>query len=141
MAERLGGRGAWYPGRPLLVTRSEIRTGLVNGDTGIVVGTPLGPRACFRIHGRPTLLSQAQLPPTETAYALTVHKSQGSEYPAVTLLLPPVGSPLLKRELLYTAVTRASGSVTVVGSEAALSTAVSERAVRMTGLVDALAAP
>ena len=141
VAEQLGGRGAWYPGRPLLVTRSEIRTGLVNGDTGIVVGTPLGPRACFRIHGRPTLLSQAQLPPTETAYALTVHKSQGSEYPAVTLLLPPVGSPLLKRELLYTAVTRASGSVTVVGSEAALRTAVSERAVRMTGLVDALAAP
>ena len=141
VAKRLGARGDWYPGRPLLVTRSGIRTGLVNGDTGIVVGTPQGPRACFRIHGRPTLLSQGQLPPTETAYALTVHKSQGSEYPDVTLLLPPVGSPLLQRELLYTAVTRASGSVTVVGSEAALRTAVSERAVRMTGLADALASP
>ena len=85
--------------------------------------------------------SPARLPAHETVYATTIHKSQGSEYSAVTLLLPPVGSPLLKRELLYTAVTRASGSVTVVGSEAAVRTAVLERAVRMTGLTDALTTP
>lgn len=139
--EHLQVHGDWYPGRMLLVTRNEIRSGLVNGDTGVVVDTPEGRRACFRLNGRPVLLTQAQLPPTETAFALTVHKSQGSEYRQVTVVLPPGGSPLLKRELLYTAVTRATRTVTIVGSEQAIRAAVVERTIRMTGLSDALSIP
>ena len=137
----LGVRGAWYPGRPLLVTRNESRMGLVNGDVGVTVRTPDGVRACFEVRGSFKLLHQAQLPPVETAYALTIHKSQGSEYTDVTAILPSAGSPLLRRELLYTAITRARRSVTIVATTAAIRSAVERQSARMTGLVDALTRP
>ena len=132
-------RGQWYPGRPLLATRNESRLGLVNGDVGVVVRTPDGPRACFEVRGGLRLLHPSQLPPVDTAYALTIHKSQGSEYTDVTTILPAGGSPLLRRELLYTAITRARRSVTIVGTDEAIRSAVERRGSRMTGLVDALA--
>ena len=136
-----GVRGGWYPGRKLLVTRNDNRIGLVNGDVGVVVRVPEGLRACFVIHGEPRLLHQAQLPHVETASALTIHKSQGSEYPNVTAILPSLGSPLLRRELLYTAVTRASRSITLVGTDDAVRAAVEEQTIRMTGLTEALTRP
>jgi len=137
----LGVRGAWYPGRPLLVTHNESRMGLVNGDVGVTVRTPDGLRACFEVRGSLKLLHHAQLPPVETAYALTIHKSQGSEYTDVTAILPSTGSPLLRRELLYTAITRARRSVTIVATSAAIRSAVERRSARMTDLVNALTRP
>ena len=70
---------------------------------------------------------------------MTVHKSQGSEYPTVVIILPPVNSPLVGRELVYTGVTRASQHLLVVGTAAAITAAVQRPATRMTGLQDALA--
>ena len=79
-----------------------------------------------------------QLADVETAFAMTVHKSQGSEYPKVVLILPPAASPLATRELVYTGATRAKQRLVVVGSDAALHQALAVRAMRMTGLTDAL---
>lgn len=134
-------RGSWYPGRPLLITHNESRLGLVNGDVGVAVRTDAGVRACFEVNGSLRLLHPSQLPPVETAYALTIHKSQGSEYTDVTVILPSGGSPLLRRELLYTAITRARRSITLVGTSEAIRSAVDRRGSRMTNLVDALRRP
>ena len=123
--------GDWWPGQPLLVTANDYDNALFNGDTGVVVRGPDGLRAAF--DGREPL-PLSRLSSVRTAHALTVHRSQGSQYEAVTVLLPPVGSPLLTRELLYTAVTRASARVRVVGSEESVRAAVARPVVRASGL-------
>jgi exodeoxyribonuclease V alpha subunit len=133
--------GRWYPGRPLLVTRNDPRLGLVNGHTGVVMVEEGRPVAVFATPGGllPVVrLEPAQLDDVETAYATTIHKSQGSEYPAVVVILPPTTSPLVSRELLYTAVTRARAELLVVGSADAVRAAVRTPARRMSGLADAL---
>jgi len=76
----------------------------------------------------------SRLGDVETLHAMTVHKSQGSQAREITLLLPPDDSPLLTRQLFYTAVTRAQDHVRVVGSEAAVRAAVATQAQRATGL-------
>lgn len=138
-AQALGdGHEDWPVGRPILVTANDPRTGLVNGDNGIVLRGTDGPEVAFR---RPEGLERVpvvRLPPTLPAYALTVHRSQGSEYRHIALIVPPDPSPLLTRELLYTAVTRAKESLVVVGTEAAIRRAVSTRSSRSSGLADAL---
>jgi exodeoxyribonuclease V alpha subunit len=89
-----------------------------------------------------TLLERpaSALPDVMSAYAVTVHKSQGSEYGTVVVVLPPATSPLATRELLYTAITRARRQVVLVGSEAALRAAVERPSARMGGLAPGLAA-
>ena len=94
----------WYPGRPVLVTANDYDTGLFNGDTGVVVATADGPRVAFP--GRAPL-APSRLAEVATVHAMTVHRGQGSQFARVTVVLPPAESPLLTRELLYTAVTRA----------------------------------
>lgn len=128
----------WYPGRPLLVTRNEPRLGLANGDVGVVVREGADLVAVFGTPEHPRRIELVQLEQVETAYAMTVHKSQGSEYPTVVVVLPPAGSPLAGRELLYTAVTRARESLVVVGSADAVRACVATPAERMTGLAAAL---
>ena len=100
-----------YAGRPLLVTRNDYGLGLYNGDMGIVIEDEDGhPQALFaQAGGGVKRLPAARLPEHETAYALTVHKSQGSEFDEVVLVLPPAasGAGIAGRELLYTAITRA----------------------------------
>ncbi|WP_116996080.1 exodeoxyribonuclease V subunit alpha [Desertimonas flava] len=131
-----------YVGRPLLATRNDPRTGIVNGATGIVVaGAGRLPRAVFRRGGETVDFAPAELDELETAYAMTVHKTQGSEYDAVVLIHPPADSPLAGRELLYTAITRSSRRLVVVASAAAIRRAVTNPARRLTGLSEALAAP
>ena len=125
-------------GRPLLATRNDPRLRVSNGDTGIVVATAEGNRAAFASADGIRLLAAAQLDAAETAYAMTVHKSQGSEYATVVLVLPPATSPLIGRELLYTAVTRAAHDVIVVGDEAAVRACVRTPGRRLTGLASAL---
>lgn len=134
-----------YLGRPLLVTANDYATGVLNGDTGVVVasqrpdGTPVrmavieGPAGHQRF-------APSRLGDVDTMHAMTIHKAQGSQAREITVLLPEADSPLLTRELFYTAVTRAQERVRVVGSEAVVRAAVERRVVRASGLRGRLAA-
>ncbi|MBN1094658.1 exodeoxyribonuclease V subunit alpha [Blastococcus sp. TML/C7B] len=126
--------GEWLPGAPLLVTANDYENKLWNGDTGVVVRTEDGPRAAFLRGDGPALVPLSRLSAVSSAHALTVHRSQGSQFEEVAVLLPPASSPLLTRELLYTAVTRASRSVRIVGSADEVRAAVGRQVVRASGL-------
>jgi len=123
----------WYAGRPILVTANDYGLGLFNGDTGLTVveGDEL---RVVMADGRLSRFAPSRLGDIETLHAMTVHKSQGSQARHVTVLLPEESSPLLTRELFYTAITRAQAEVTVVGTEAAVRAAVGTTAQRATGL-------
>ena len=123
-----------YVGRPVLVTANDPLNGVSNGDLGVVVATAAGPRMAFSDPDGPRLLAPSRLESVETVHAMTIHKSQGSEFDEVVVILPPAESRLATRELLYTAVTRARQRVTLVGGEAALRRAIANRVVRQTGL-------
>ncbi|WP_306204480.1 exodeoxyribonuclease V subunit alpha [Actinoplanes sp. RD1] len=129
------------PGRPLLITANDYDSGLYNGDTGVIVDTPDGMRAAFARGGTPVLVPPSRLSSAETLYALTVHRSQGSQFGKVSLILPEAGSPLLTRELLYTAVTRARTGLRILGTPDGIRAAVERPVARATGLRDSLAAP
>jgi exodeoxyribonuclease V alpha subunit len=129
----------WYPGRPVLVTANDYDTGLFNGDIGVVVSRPEGLRVAFARGGPPTLYPPSRLSEVVTVHAMTVHRGQGSQFRRVTVVLPPAESPLLTRELLYTAVTRATEHVRVVGSAAAVRAAVQRPVSRASGLRHRLA--
>ena len=129
-------RDADYPGRPLLVTRNDPLTGLSNGMTGVVVAHDDGPLVAFETGTLPL----AAVAFAETAWALTIHKSQGSEFDDVVVSLPEATSELLTRELVYTAVTRARRAVTVLAPTGALDAALSRRVARASGLVARLRA-
>ncbi len=132
----LGGTSTqpWYPGRPVLVTANDYDTGLFNGDTGVVVQRPEGLRVAFARGGEPTLHPPSRLSEVATVHAMTVHRGQGSQFGRVTVVLPPADSPLLTRELLYTAVTRAREFVRIVGTEDAVRAAVERPVARASGL-------
>jgi exodeoxyribonuclease V alpha subunit len=101
-----------------------------------VVVTDAGPKVAFRRAGEVLLVDPVQLDEVETAFAMTIHKSQGSEYPTVLMILPPEGSLLVGRELVYTGITRAREKLILVGSPAVVEEAVSTSSHRMTGLRD-----
>ncbi len=119
-------------GQPLLNTRNDLRIGLVNGDTGIVVNTPTGRKVVFSTQQQG--FEPSALEYIEVAFATTIHKSQGSEYHTVIVVVPPVGSPLLRRELLYTAVTRARKHLVLITSEDSITSAVMSTINRASGL-------
>jgi exodeoxyribonuclease V alpha subunit len=127
-------RERMYAGRPLLVTRNDPTLGVHNGDTGVVVRAGGRARVVLAGPAGPIDLAPNRLSDVETMHALTIHKSQGSQAEEVTVVLPDEDSRLLTRELLYTAVTRASGVVRIVGSEDALRAAITRRAHRASGL-------
>lgn len=122
-----------YPGQPLLIQRN---TDLFsNGDTAVVVADAEGGlTAVVDLPEGPLQVAPSLLDDAADLHAMTIHKSQGSQFAAVSVVLPPPGSPLLTRELLYTAVTRAQDSVTLYGSWDALATAVATPARRASGL-------
>ncbi|MGH3561942.1 MAG: exodeoxyribonuclease V subunit alpha, partial [Mycobacterium sp.] len=124
----------WYAGRPLLVTANDYGLGVRNGDTGVVVVRNDGLRAAIATASGPVDFATGRLSDIESMYAMTIHKSQGSEAAEVTVLMPPVESRLLTRELFYTAVTRAKHKVRVAGSEGEIRAALDRRAVRASGL-------
>ncbi|MDN5854786.1 MAG: exodeoxyribonuclease V subunit alpha [Actinomycetia bacterium] len=132
--EGYGHEGFAYVGRPLLVTANDYQLRLFNGDTGVVVDVDGEPRAAFRRDGRVETLPTGRLGEVQTMHAMSVHRSQGSQFDRVTLVLPPADSPLLTRELLYTAVTRATEHVRIIGTREALAQAVSRPIVRASGL-------
>jgi exodeoxyribonuclease V alpha subunit len=132
--EGYGREGLWYVGRPLLVTANDYQLRLFNGDSGVVVDVDGHPRAAFRRDGVVTTLPTSRLSEVQTVHAMSVHRSQGSQFDRVTVVLPPAESPLLTRELLYTAVTRAKEHVRIIGTWEALGAAVERPIVRASGL-------
>lgn len=132
----------WYRGRPVLITRNDYNLRLFNGDVGIILPDPAAKneyRAFFQgADGTVRKFPPLRLPEHETVYAMTVHKSQGSEFDRVFLLLPDRESPVLTRELIYTGITRARENVEVWGKEEVFRAAVSRRIERTSGLRDAL---
>ena len=108
--------GQRHPGQPLLVTANDYENRLYNGDAGVVVQTGDGLRAAFAAVVRSGAAAAVAAVLGQTAHAMTVHRSQGSQYDDVTVLLPTPASAILTRELLYTAVTRARARVRLVGT-------------------------
>lgn len=129
-----------YPGMPLIITSNSPDLGIFNGDTGVVVlkdGTlqaAIGSKEDFKLIP-PSMLDSYQL-----VHAMTVHKSQGSQYGKVTLILPSHESPILTRELLYTAVTRAKKAIRIIGTQQAVAAAIENPARRASGLTNRLLA-
>ena len=129
----------WYPGRPLLVTQNDHGLRLYNGDTGVVVATGEDRvSAAFERRGEVAHFRPSRLGAIETVYAMTVHKSQGSQFDTAAVLLPDPTSPILTRELLYTAVTRAKERLVLAGTEEALRAAVGRPVARASGLRERL---
>ena len=127
--------GAWYVGRPVMVTANDYGLRLFNGDTGAVVWRPGGGvAAVFDRGGAPVVVSPSRLSDVDTVWAMTVHKAQGSEFDEVAVVLPEPSSRVLTRELLYTALTRARRRITVVGTEDAVRAAVGRPIARASGL-------
>ena len=132
-------RGAEWVGRLLLVTRNAPEQSLWNGDVGLVERLPEGLRALFADpNGGIRSLSLARLPAHESAIAMSVHKSQGSEFKTVDLILGRHVSRLATRELLYTGITRARERLRIHASEEVLQAAIARRARRDSGLADRL---
>lgn len=131
-------------GLPLLITENDYPLGLFNGDTGILGPGRDGPDttvAWFRQNSGDLLpVPRPRLPRHEPAFATTVHKAQGSEFDEIVLLLPPGEHPVVTRELVYTALTRARKKVTIFGAASSLLTAIGRRADRQAGLEDRLRA-
>jgi len=145
----LAGRGIispnrpWYRGRPIMVTVNNYALRLFNGDVGITLSDPENPGgvAVFfpcATEERVRKVSPLRLPPHETAFAMTVHKSQGSEFDRILMVAPPYDSPVLSRELIYTAITRARTAVGLWCGEDLLRAAVARRIERRSGLGKAL---
>ena len=135
----LGLDGRDYVGRPLLVTENDYELGLYNGDTGVIVRTGEDHAvAMFERAGQLVGFSPLRLGSVETVYAMTIHKSQGSQFDTAAVLLPPADSPILTRELLYTAVTRARSALILVGSEETVRAAVERPVTRASGLRERL---
>ena len=130
----------WYEKRPVMINRNDYGLGLYNGDVGLIQADAAGElRAVFPApDGSLRSFLPGRLPEHETVYAMTVHKSQGSEFDKVLLVLPEDDSPVLTRELIYTAVTRARQRVEILGREDVFLTAVSRKITRTSGLHDAL---
>lgn len=150
--QRIQRQGGWYHGRPVIVLQNDYSTGLMNGDIGIclavqaavhgevqgVVQTEL--RVAFlqpdeQLGYKVRWFLPGRLPPLESAFALTVHKSQGSEFQHAILLMPPTDSPVLTRELIYTAITRAKSRFSLYLTDwQVLGAAIERRIVRNGGL-------
>ncbi len=134
-------RDDWYAGRPIMVTRNDYHAGLFNGDIGLVLPDPRHDGSLMAFFPWPgdeqvRAFPRGGLPPHETVFAMTVHKSQGSQFNEVLMLLPAKPSDLVTRELVYTGITRARSGVTVAGNAKVLREAVRRPVHRASGLRD-----
>jgi exodeoxyribonuclease V alpha subunit len=128
--------GRWYPGRPVIVLANDYLLGLFNGDVGLCLPYASGALRVFfpAADGGFRAIAPLRLPAHDTAFALTVHKSQGSEFEEVLLVLPAHPVRVLTRELIYTGVTRAAKKVTVAGAGEVFITGCAARTQRASGL-------
>ncbi len=144
-------QGGWYLGRPVLVTRNDYGLGLMNGDVGVTLALPSwtagepAPRWILRVafsagdgQGGIRWVLPSRLRAVETVFAMTVHKSQGSEFAHAALLLPERMSPVLTRELVYTGITRAKHWFTLASTQEVLQAAIARRVDRVGGLASSL---
>lgn len=135
-------RASWYLGRPVMVVRNDYPAALFNGDIGIALADARADgtlRVFFQApDGRLRSFAPGRLPPHETVFAMTVHKAQGSEFDEIVVVLPLELTPILTRELVYTAITRARKRVEVWGTEAVLRAAVAQSVRRSSGLQERL---
>ena len=139
--QRLGHQ--WYRGRPVLITRNDYNLGLFNGDLGITLPDPNSSSGELYVYFPDPITGFKRFPTHriaehDTVFAMTVHKSQGSEFDHVILLLPKTDYPLLTQELIYTGLTRARKSVSIWAPESVLKAAIERRIKRASGLRDAL---
>ncbi|MFZ2406489.1 MAG: exodeoxyribonuclease V subunit alpha [Methylobacter sp.] len=154
--QRIDLSGLWYPGRPVMVTQNNPALHLYNGDIGICMSDNIGAGLVPAQSGQPQGIAPtgklmvffqradgsvkkylpARVPHCETVFAMTIHKSQGSEFEEVLIVLPEAINPVLTKELLYTAITRAKKTIKLVAGEAVFSAAVRQKIERVTGLVD-----
>ena len=136
--------GLWYPGRPIMVTQNNPALHLYNGDIGICMldsahsAGLTGKMMVFfqRADGTVKKYLPARVPHCETVFAMTIHKSQGSEFEEVLIVLPETINPVLTKELLYTAITRAKKTIKLVAGEAVFTATVRQKIERVTGLID-----
>ncbi|HEY8554936.1 MAG TPA: exodeoxyribonuclease V subunit alpha [Burkholderiales bacterium] len=132
------GKEPWYAGRPIIVTRNDYNLKLYNGDIGVALPDPAEAERLavyFRTaDGQLRRFATTRLPLHETVYAMTVHKSQGSEFERVLLVLPVQPNPVVTRELIYTGITRAKTAVDVMGEASAFTAAVASPTRRASGL-------
>jgi exodeoxyribonuclease V alpha subunit len=128
--------GEWFAGRPVMVTRNDAQLGVFNGDVGVVLPNNEGKLKVWFLDGEALRsVSVMRLAQVETAFVMTVHKSQGSEFEHTALVLPPGGAEVLSRELVYTGITRAREQFTLLEAEAGLLEAAMARpSVRASGL-------
>lgn len=135
--------GSRYRGRPVLISRNDYALELFNGDTGVLWSASDDPTTVREVYvasaGDVRAIPLPQLPEASTAWAMSVHKSQGSEFGRVTVVLPEGDARIVTRELLYTAVTRARERIEIVGSEESVRRAVERRTPRSSGLLHRLA--
>ena len=128
--------GEWFAGRPVMVTRNDAQLGVFNGDVGVVLPSPQGRLKVWFLDGEALRsVSVMRLAQVETAFVMTVHKSQGSEFEHTALVLPPGGAEVLSRELVYTGITRAREQFTLIEAEAGLlEAAMAKPSARASGL-------
>lgn len=125
----------WYHGRPVMITRNDASLGLFNGDIGIALDQGQGIRVWFPLpDGSLKSVQPSRLPEYDTAWAMTVHKSQGSEFDHAALILPGQIVPVVTRELVYTAITRAKKRLSLYADERILAQAIATRTERRSGL-------
>lgn len=128
---------AFYNGRPIMITKNDYANNLMNGDCGVILKRNGRTKAYFQNNsGSPFDISE--LPAFETVYAMTIHKSQGSEYDSVLVVLPEREMPMLTKELLYTAITRAKEKVEITAKESVLDYTLKNSAARNSGFKEAL---
>lgn len=139
--QRIDVSGLWYVGRPVMVTQNNPALHLYNGDIGICLfDASSGQEKLMVFFQRPDgsvkKYLPARVPHCETVFAMTIHKSQGSEFDEVLIVLPETINPVLTKELLYTAITRAKKTIKLVAGEAVFAATVGQKIERVTGLVD-----
>jgi len=142
--KRIDLSGLWYVGRPVMVTQNNPALHLYNGDIGICLpDSSLGQAEAEKLmvffqrpDGSVKKYLPARVPHCETVFAMTIHKSQGSEFEEVLIVLPEAVNPVLTKELLYTAITRAKKIIKLVAVEAVFTATVRQKIERVTGLVD-----
>ena len=132
--------GLWYPGRPVLITRNAHDLGLYNGDIGIALPDPSGRlKVVFELpDGSLKHLLPSRLPEHQTVFAMTIHKSQGSEFPHTVMALPEQMTPVLTRELVYTGITRAKSRLDLFTPPQILIQSIKQKTQRSSGLKDRL---
>ena len=132
---QIAARSGFYAGRPIMILQNEASLHLLNGDIGITLKDREGMlRVCFEASdGAIRWLSPGRLPPHETAWSMTIHKSQGSEFDSVLMLLPAKMSPVMTRSLLYTGISRARNGFMLYGLKC-LSDVIRNTPVRRSGI-------